>query len=138
VPKNTQLSVIVTNAQADALARMLDNGWIDIYDGMQPVNADMPISSQTLLVSLRFQGISAPAARNGVLVFNDIATAIASGSGNAAFYRCTKTDHTTVVMDGSIDLSGANMNLNSIGVTAGANVTLNSFSHTVEAATSGL
>ena len=46
---NLKLSNAAVNAEADALSVLLDNGYLRIYDGTQPANADTPISTQTLL-----------------------------------------------------------------------------------------
>lgn len=49
--KNTRLSTLVVNAQADALAALAAGGFLDMYDGVQPKSADDPVTTQKLGVS---------------------------------------------------------------------------------------
>jgi hypothetical protein len=129
---NTQLAYATVNDQADGLSDLLDNGYLRIYDGSQPANADTAISTQVLLAELRFNATAAPAASNGVLTFNSItAEDSALANGTAAWYRCLKSDGTTVVMDGTVGTSGANLNLSSVAITIGSSVAVTSFTHTV-------
>lgn len=82
--KNTQLSNATVNGQADYLSDQLDNGYLRIYDGSQPANADTAIGAQVLLAELRFNATAAPAASAGVLTFNAItadSSANATGTG---------------------------------------------------------
>lgn len=135
--KNTQLSDTTVNAQGDAMARLLDNGYIKIYDGTQPANANTAVSTQNLLATLRFAATSAPATSAGVITFNAIAAVNAAATGPASWFRCLKSDGTTVVFDGSIATASSNMNFNSVAIQSGAQVSITSFTHTVAAATSG-
>jgi hypothetical protein len=137
--KNTQLSNAAVNAEADALARLLDGGFCDIYDGTQPATADTAISTQTKLASLGLNATSAPSASAGVLTFNSItADTDADATGTAAWARCFKSDHTTAVMDVSVGTSSANIVLNSTAIQIHAQVSISSFTHTVAKSTSGL
>src|SRR5437660_742362 len=51
---NLNLSESAANVQADALAELLNNGFLRLYDGSQPFTANHPIDSQRLLAELRF------------------------------------------------------------------------------------
>lgn len=129
---NTQMSYAAVSAEADALSDLLDNGYIRIYNGSQPSNADTAVSSQTLLAELRVNATAAPAAVNGVLTFNAItADASANASGTATWFRTLKSDGSTVIMDGTVGTAGANMNLASVTLTAGAQVQVTSWTHTI-------
>jgi hypothetical protein len=139
--KNTQLPNATVNAQADALAALLNNGYLRIYSGTQPANADTAIGAQVLLAELRFNATAAPAASAGVLTFNAITQdSSADATGTATWYRCLKSDGTTVVMDGSVDVSAntPNLVLSTVSIVAAAVVSVSSFTHTVNKATSGL
>ena len=139
--KNTQMSDDAVNAQADALARKLDNGYLRIYDGTQPATADTAVSTQTLLAELRFNATSAPSASGGVLTMNAItADSSANASGTASWFRCLKSDGTTVVMDGNVGTTGStsNLELATTTITAGVQVSVSSFTHDVKNSTSGL
>lgn len=138
--KNTQLANEVVNAQADALARLLDNGYLRLYSGSQPATADTGLSGNTLLAELRFAATSAPAASAGVLTFNAItADSSADATGTATFFRAFKSNGTSAVMDGTVGATGStsNLELNSASIVANAQVSVSSFTHTVAKATSG-
>lgn len=136
---NTQIADATVNAQANALAALLNNGFLRIYSGTQPTNADTAIGAQVLLAELRFNATAAPSASSGLLTFNAItADSSADASGTAAWFRCLKSDGTTVVMDGSIGTSAANMILSTTTITATQNVSCSSFTHDVLNASSGL
>lgn len=51
---NTQLANATVNGQGDNMSDRLDNGYLRIYDGTQPTNADTAIGAQVLLAELRF------------------------------------------------------------------------------------
>ncbi len=54
MPLNTQIANASVNAQGDAIARHLDNGYLRIYSGAQPATADTALSANTLLAELGF------------------------------------------------------------------------------------
>ena len=138
--KNTQLTNAVVNAQADALARQLDNGYLRIYSGTQPATADTALSGNTLLAELRFNATSAPAASAGALTFNAItADSSADATGTATFFRTYQSNGTSVVLDGTVGATGStsNLELNSASIVSGAQVSVTAFTHTVAKATSG-
>lgn len=141
MPLQTRLSNVTVNGQADNLARRLDNGYLRIYSGTQPANADTAITTQTLLAELRFSATSAPAAANGVLTFNSITPdSAANATGTATWFRCTGSDGTTVVMDGSVGVTGStrNLELATDQIVTNAQITVTSFTHTVAKSATGL
>lgn len=138
--KNTQLANAVASDQADVLARHLDAGYLRLYSGAQPASANTAITTQTLLVQLRFASPSAPAAINGVIDFAAFAPATAAATGTATWYRALQSDGLTPVMDGSAGLPADNPNLSITSplITQGGLFLLDAFSHTVAKATNGL
>ncbi len=138
--KTTQLANAVVNAQADALARQLDDGYLRIYGGSQPANANTAVAGQVLLVELRFANPSAPAASNGVITFAAFTAISAAATGTASWFRCLKSDGSSAVFDGSVDVPENNPNMSMIttAINAGELFVLASFSHTVAKATAGL
>jgi hypothetical protein len=129
---NTQMSYAAVNAEANALSALLNSGYLRIYDGAQPANADTALSGQTLLAELRFSSTAAPSASNGVLTFNTVTSdTSANNTGTATWYRCLSSNGTSVVMDGTVGTSGANLNLNSVSIQSGAEVAVTSFTHTI-------
>jgi hypothetical protein len=129
---NLKLADAAVNAQADALARLLDNGYLRIYDGAQPATADDAVTTQVLLAELRFSATSAPAAIGGVLTFAAITKeSSAKASSTAAWYRALQSDGATPVLDGSVGTSGCDLNFDAVAITAGGEVAVASFQHTV-------
>ena len=127
-----RLTNLVVNGEADSLARLLDNGWINIYSGTQPATADTALAGNTLLAQPRINVTSAPAASAGVLTFNAVTSdTSAAATGTATFFRAFKADHTTAVLDGGVATSGSDMNINSTAISIGAQVDVTSWTHTV-------
>ena len=106
---------------------------IRLYDGTQPTNANTAISTQTLLVSLTISGAFGTDS-NGTITLGTVTNGTAVASSTATFFRIVKSDGTTVVMDGSVGTSGADLNLNTttiasgqvVGITAGTIIRANS------------
>lgn len=129
---NTRMSYAAVNAEADALSDELDSGYLRIYDGSQPANADTAITSQVLLAELRFNATAAPAASNGVLTFNSFTPEdSALATGTATWFRALKSDGTTVIMDGDVGTSSASLILSSVSITSGTEVAVTAFTHTI-------
>jgi hypothetical protein len=129
VPKYSNTMV---NAEADAVGNALNTGYIRIYDGTQPANADTAVSTQTLLAELRFGADAFGAASNGTITANAITSdSSANATGTASWARILASDGTTVWMDGSVGTSDANVILNTVSIVAGAVVSCSSLTFTV-------
>jgi|SRR6185436_3216922 len=128
---NTKISNLSASAAADAVCVLANTGYIRIYDGAQPTNADTAVGAQVLLAELRFNATAFGAASNGVATANAItADSSANASGTASWFRALKSDGTTVLFDGSVGTSGCNINLNSVAISSGAAVSLSSMTYT--------
>lgn len=132
----TKITNAAASAEADALARLLDNGYLRIYDSTggtgQPATADTAVGSQVLLAELRFGSTSAPAASNGQLTFNAITPdSAANATGTATWFRALKSDGTTGVWDGSVAAASATINLNTTSIVINAAVSVTSLTFTV-------
>lgn len=104
---------------------------MDIYDQTQPTDADTAIGAQVKLARLTFGNPAFGAGVAGVATANAITQdSAADATGTAAWFRALKTDGTTVVMDGSVGTSGANLNLNSTAIQINAAVAVSSFTLT--------
>ena len=134
---NTQLSNTAANTQGDAIATLLNGGTCKIYTTAQPTNANTALGAQTLLATLTFQATAAPASVAGLVTFNALTAGTAVATGTASFFRCFKSDGTTVVMDGSIGTSASNMILGTTSIVSGASVTSTSFTHQVNLSATG-
>jgi hypothetical protein len=121
---NLKYSNGTRDAQQQGLITYAGSGSIiRLYDGTQPTNANTAISTQTLLVSLTVAG-SFGTDSNGTITLGSVTSGTAVASGTASFFRIVKSDGTTVVMDGSVGTSGADMNLNTTTVASGQTVSI--------------
>jgi hypothetical protein len=123
VSLNPQFSILAANAQADVIGNALNTGYIRIYDGAQPANADTAITDQVLLAELRFAADAFPAAVDGVINSNAItADSSANATGEAAWCRVLASNGTTVWFDGTVGTEDANLILNTTDIVLGAAV----------------
>jgi hypothetical protein len=114
------------NAQQQGLITFAGSGSIiRIYQGTQPANANTAISTQTLLVSLPIVGSFGTDA-NGTITIGAVTSAQAVATGTAEFFRIFKSDGTTVIMDGSVGTSDADMILNTTAIANTQTVTISS------------
>jgi hypothetical protein len=96
------------------------NSQFNLYSGTQPANANTAITTQVLLVSMPIAGVFGTDT-NGTLTLGAVTQTNAATSGTASFFRIFKSDN-SVVMDGSVGLSSADLILNSVDIAAGQSV----------------
>jgi hypothetical protein len=121
---NLKYSNGTRDAQQQGLITYAGSGSIiRLYDGSQPANANTAIVAQTLLVSLTIAG-GFGTDSNGTITLGAVTSGTAVASGTASFFRIVKSDGTTVVMDGSVGTSSADMNLNTTTVASGQTVSI--------------
>lgn len=114
---NPKFSNVCVNAEADALAALLNTGYLRIYDGTQATNADTAVGAQVLLAELRFSATAFPAAVAGLLTANAITSdASANATGTATWFRALKSDGSTVVYDGSVGTASADAIINTTAI----------------------
>ena len=92
----------------------------NLYNGTQPANANTAITTQVLLVSMPIAGVFGTDI-DGTLTLGAVTPTNAVGSGTASFFRILKADN-SVIMDGSVGLSGADLILNSVDIASGQSV----------------
>jgi hypothetical protein len=114
--RHAQNEALITYAGNDAI--------INIYQGSAPANANTGITTQTLLVSCVLSGAFGTDT-NGTLTLGTVNTGVAVATGVASFFRVFKSDNTSVVMDGSVGVTGADLNLDitAINITQSVNIT---------------
>jgi hypothetical protein len=121
---NLKYSNGTRDAQQNGLISYAGSGSIiRIYAGSQPANANTAITSQTLLVPLVISGTFGTDS-NGTITLSTVTNGTAVATGTASFFRIVKTDGTTVVMDGSVGTSSADMNLNNTSIASGQTVSI--------------
>lgn len=128
-----RITAAVANAMLDAgIGTLADSGKIFIYSGTQPSLGGGSLSGNTLLSTLTLGSDSFPAASAGVLTANAITPdSSAAASGTAAWFRMTKSDGTTVLLDGSVGTSSADLTLSSVSITSGGTVVCTSLTITM-------
>jgi hypothetical protein len=122
---NLKYSNGTRDAQQQGLITYAGSGAkICIYQGTQPANANTAISTQTLLVECDLAGTFGTDS-NGTLTLGTVNSGTAVATGTAQFFRIFKSDGSTVIMDGSVGTSGADLNLNNttINITQTVNIT---------------
>ena len=128
---NPTLSNLAANAEADAACALANSGWLRIYDGTQPANADTAVSTQNILAELRFGATAFGAASLGVATANAItADSSANATGTATWFRVFKSDGTTALWDGSVGTATANLVLDNVSIVIGGDISVTAFTFT--------
>jgi len=128
---NPKLSNTGANASADAVTVLLNNGYLRIYDGAQPTDADTAIGAQVLLAELRWNATAFGAAVAGVATANAItADASANATGTATWFRALQSNGTTVLFDGTVGTATTDIVFNTVSFVSGANVSVTAFTYT--------
>lgn len=128
---NPQLSYAAVNAEANALAPLMNSGKLRIYSGAVPTRADDSIGAAVLLAELTMGATAFGAASNGVLTANAITGANAGNTGTASFFRIWDSAGTTCCIQGTVGTSASDLNLNSVAISSGAAVSVTALTHTV-------
>jgi hypothetical protein len=137
--KNTQLTNLAVNTEADAFSVLFNGGFLDLFDGAQPATGDTAITTQNMLASITFNATAFASAANGVITANPMtACSAATLTGNATWARCYESNHTTALMDVSVGTANTNVVLNSVAIQANAQVSVSSFTFTVAKSTAGV
>jgi hypothetical protein len=119
------------NAQADALNALYNGGKLRPYTGTQPATADTAIGAQVKLVEFTLPTPCFGTSVAGVVTANAITDTTGITGGDATWYRVVKADGTTGLQDGSVGLTGCNVNMDAITIVAGVTQHINSWVHTV-------
>jgi hypothetical protein len=127
MPANLRLATASVNTGLDALLARADGGFLKIYDGDQPADANTAISSQQLLATLRFSSPAFSAATNGTAAAHAITSdpAIAA-TGTASWARLLAANGTSVVCDLSVATVDANIVFPSVNFQAGGECAVSS------------
>lgn len=117
--RNTMMDAITTDVGASGLLR--------IYDGSVPANVGTALGAQVLLAELPLSATFAAAASDGVLTASSITNdSSANATGTATFFRLV-TSGGTAILQGTVGTSGADLNLSTVSIVAGATVSVSSF-----------
>lgn len=123
-----RFTTAVRNSMLDDFILDLDAGTagvIQIYSGVQPVNADTALSGNTLLASLTYSSTSYGAAAGGVITANAITDdSSADATGTASFARIATQTAGTDIFDCDVGTSGTTIILNTVSIVSGGTVSL--------------
>lgn len=119
------------NNMLDEITALIDAGAgagsLKIYDGTRPANANTAVGGQTLLAELPLSDPSFPAASSGAMTANAItADTSADASGAASWFRIEDSDGNAVI-DGDVGTTGSDLNLATVSISAGVEVSITSF-----------
>lgn len=112
-------SVASRNLSLNAAYDVLNNGFLRIYSGTKPTDADTALSGNTVLIEYALGATAFSAASGGSKVMNAVSSATAAASGTATFYSLVKSDGTTRVADGTVGTATSDMIVSSTTITAG-------------------
>lgn len=119
---NNRLTQIANAINAGAGA-----GKLRIYDGVQPAKGG---AVTNLLAELTFSDPAEATITGGVLTFDTItADTSANAPGTATWFRIVDSNN-AFVLDGTVGTSGADLNLNSVSISTGQQVSVSSFTIT--------
>lgn len=127
----------ITNAVAIAMVQALETAAnagtaavINIYDGSAPADADAAESNNLLAQLTCNASIFASVADDtpgALATFNAITDdSSADATGTATHFRILTQSGGTVIAQGSVGTSGADMNLNTTSITSGSTVSITS------------
>ena len=119
--KNDKLTQISTDIGASGFMR-----W---YSGTQPTNPDTALSGNTMLANLALSA-TAGTSSGGVFTFNAIASESSADNTGTATFGSFLTSGAVRKVDFSIGTSGADLNLNTTSIVAGAQASCSSFTIT--------
>jgi hypothetical protein len=137
---NPYFSTPTVVAALSAVTILLNTGFLEIYAGTQPADANTALSGQTLLsggMTFAATAFNTPVATGAAgsrvvtaTAYPIVSDPSAAATGTAAWFRAYKADGVTGVMDGSVGTVGCDLNLNTTSIVAGATVTVTSLTIT--------
>jgi hypothetical protein len=138
MPNNPFFADATVIAGLSAQTALLNSGFLEIYSGTQPTDANTAISSQVLLATLTFgaTAFATPTAsgtaptRTVTAAANAITQGNAAATGTASWFRAYASNGTTVVWDGSVGTATADLILSTVALTSGSPVQVSSLSIT--------
>lgn len=130
---NPLLYDAASQTTVNAFTATLNSGFLQIFTGAQP--GQNGALTGTLLASLTFSATAFAGATSSAgtttAVANAITGAVAGNTGTAGYFALLQSNGSTVVATGSVGTSGADLNLSTLGITAGQTVSCSSFTVTM-------
>jgi transcriptional regulator of nitric oxide reductase len=126
---NPKTAVLIRNSALDVFDT-LNSGKLRIYDLVQPTDADTAIVGQTVLADLTLNATAFAAASSGSKAANAITSDSSADATGTATWGSLLTSGSVRKLDFSAGTSGANLNLNSVAISALAAVAVSAFTIT--------
>lgn len=123
---NPKAAAALRNAGLDAALALVNGGKLRIYDGTQPTDADTALGAQVLLADLALNATAFGAASAGSASANAITQDSSADATGTATWGSLLTSGNARRLDFSVGTSGADLNLNSVAIQAGATVSVTS------------
>lgn len=129
-----RLAAATANSMATAIAAAVDlqtgAGTIKVYTGTQPVTGDSAETGSLLATfTLATTAFTGPSSGQLTLASTPL-TVAAAATGTAGWFRLEDASGNNV-LDGTVGTSGQQLNLNTLSITNGVNVTITSGTITV-------
>ena len=133
--KNPSIANLAARNACDEISVLLDAGAgagkVRIYDGTKPADTDAAVTGQTLLAELTMSDPAFAAAVDAAPGGAATAGAItddtsADATGTATWFRAVDSNNVGVI-DGSAGTSNADLILDSVSITSGQTVKINSW-----------
>ena len=130
-----KLSTSLADAKLAAVTTACNNGYIRIYDGVEPATANTSLSGNNVLAELRFSatsfGTPSTSGADRVIAANSISQDdAANATGTATFFRVFQSNGTTIVFQGTVGTSGQQLNLASTSIVVEGPVQVSSMTYT--------
>lgn len=131
---NIHISAAGRNAMLDEINTAIGaSGLLRIYSGTQPANADTALSGNTKLAELALSATAFAAAASGSISINTVSNDTSADATGTATFATITTSGGTRVIDLSVGTSGADINLNTVSIVAGAVVSITGYDLSIAA-----
>lgn len=125
---NLKFSAALRAAQQDQItAKLGANAVVRVYSGEQPASPDAAITDQVLLSSIACSATFAPPAVGSTLTVNPLEIGVGTtqaGDGTDATWFRIVTAGGVAHIDGSVGISGCDMNLNNTNIAKGQTIAI--------------
>ncbi len=113
---------------------LFSGGKVHLYDGSQVANPDTAVSGNDYCSATPVTLNATNSESNGVITFGAITNGTCSYSGTPTWFRVYASDGTTALCDGSVGVSGCDMNFaGGVSFVSGGTISVSSGSFTVPA-----
>lgn len=125
---NPHIKETLRNSMLDLVNTAIGvSGFLRFYDGAQPATADTALGAQVKLAELPLSVTAFAAAGTGSIVANTVTDDLIADATGTATWATFVTAAGVRILDVSVGTSGADINLNSVALQAGAKVSVTAY-----------